>query len=685
MIFLSPEIPHSPVSFFSPARFSSSLCCLPPALTRHVPTEHQQSTENHTLSSTVPISNLPNFHQIMSEAYGVVPGTLKEALSRSTCHLWQGKGLRVQVSNSKVINESSATDRRYRCVLSDGKYSVQGLIDSSCNAYLEANGFSRFSIITINQYTIAKTMKRILLIANLTVDVPKAERIASDLSNLDLFFDLNPAEDMATGIAGSGAQQNSTPQPQQAASTSTSSTFSSSAATSAAPKKSRDDRPVNPIESLSPYQNNWTIKGRVSYKGDIRTWSNSKGEGKLFNVNFLDESDEIRATAFNEMADKFATLLEEGKVYYVTKARIQQSKPKFSHLSHPYELSLDRDTEITECFDASDVPKIHFSFSKLDAVQNLEKDSIIDVIGVINTVNDVFQITAKSTGKPFNRRNITLVDDSNFAIDVGLWNATALDFSIPVGSVVALKGVKVQDFGGRSLSLTHAGSIISNPDIPEAYQLKGWYDSKGSSESFKSLKAENSSSSEPLSRRKTIAQAESEGLGGNEKPDFFTTKASISFIKSDNIAYPACKNEVNNNGRGPSPCNRKVIQEGDGPWRCERCNLTFPEPHYRYILNVSIMDHTSQIWVTLFDEDATKLFNMSAGELLELKQGFDTGAFDKVVKSKVMQEFNFRLKAKEDSYNGTVRTRYQVSSLNTLNYEAECSALVKDLETVLLV
>ncbi|RKP31947.1 replication factor-a protein [Metschnikowia bicuspidata] len=608
----------------------------------------------------------------MTETYGIVPGTLKEALSKSTCHLWRGKGLRVQVTNSKVINESSAAERRYRCVLSDGKYSIQGLIEHQCNAYIEANGFARFSIVTINQYSFAKTVKRILVVSSLTVDVPKAERISSDLINLDPFFNENPSEDIAAQVPSANAQQqNATPQPQ--------------APKPAAPSRPRNDCPVNPIESLSPYQNNWTIKGRVSYKGDIRTWSNSKGEGKLFNVNFLDESEEIRATAFNEMADKFANILEEGKVYYVTKARIQQSKPKFSHLSHPYELSLDRDTEITECFDTADVPKINFNFSKLDAIQNLEKDTILDVIGVINNVKEIYQITAKSTGKPFNRRNITIVDDTNFAIDVGLWNATAVDFSIPVGSVVALKGVKVQDFGGRSLSLTHAGSIVSNPDIPEAYQLKGWYDNKGAKENFKVLKTESSGSFDALSRRKTIAQAESEGLGGGEKPDYFSLKTSISYIKSDNLAYPACSNEVNTTGRGPSPCNRKVIQEGDGSWRCERCNLTYPEPHYRYILNASIVDHTGQIWVTLFDDDATKLFGMSAGELLQLKEMPDDSAFTKIINSGLMKEFSFRLSAKQDSYNGTVRTRYQVSSINSLDYAVECHALAKELQKVLRV
>lgn len=610
----------------------------------------------------------------MTEQYGVVPGTLKEALSRSTCHLWHGKGLRVQVTNSKVINESSATERRYRCVLSDGRYSVQGLIDSRCNAYLEANGFTRYSIITINQYTIAKTMKRILLIADVAVDVPKAERIASDLTSLDQYFDQNPAEDIATGVTA-GATPQTTPQPQKAP---------GAPAAAPATRAPAPERPVNPIESLSPYQNNWTIKGRVSYKSDVRTWSNAKGEGKLFNVNLLDESDEIRATAFNDMADKFYNLLQEGKVYYVTKARIQQAKPKFSHLSHPYELSLDKDTEITECFDTENVPKVNMNFTKLSLVQTVEKDTIIDVIGVIQAVNDVFQITAKATGKPFDRRNITIVDDSNFAIDLGLWNATAVDFSIPVGSVIAVKGAKVQDFGGRSLSLTPSGSLLSNPDIPEAYQLKGWYDSRGSAESFQSLKSESGPSRDAISERKTIALAEQEGLGTKEKPDYFSIKATINYIKTDNFCYPACNNEVNT-GRGPSSCNRKVIQESDGSWRCERCNLTYSEPFYRYILNCSIMDHTGQIWATFFDEEGKKLFQKTASELMHLKQleENDDHLFLESVTAVTMKEFNFRLRARQESFNGNMRIRYNIVSLSDVDYSAECQHLAKELESVL--
>lgn len=34
----------------------------------------------------------------------------------------------------------------------------------------------------------------------------------------------------------------------------------------------------------------WTICARVTQKGQIRTWSNSRGEGKLFSIELVDES-----------------------------------------------------------------------------------------------------------------------------------------------------------------------------------------------------------------------------------------------------------------------------------------------------------------------------------------------------------------------------------------------------------
>lgn len=58
----------------------------------------------------------------------------------------------------------------------------------------------------------------------------------------------------------------------------------------------------------------WTIRARVTNKSAVRSWSNSRGEGKLFSINLADESGEIRATAFRDAVDKFNNFIELNKV-----------------------------------------------------------------------------------------------------------------------------------------------------------------------------------------------------------------------------------------------------------------------------------------------------------------------------------------------------------------------------------
>lgn len=40
--------------------------------------------------------------------------------------------------------------------------------------------------------------------------------------------------------------------------------------------------------------------------------------------------------------------------------------------------------------------------------------------------------------------------------------------------ILAVKGAKLSDFGGRSLSASFSSTLMVNPDIPEAYKLRGW-------------------------------------------------------------------------------------------------------------------------------------------------------------------------------------------------------------------
>lgn len=105
-------------------------------------------------------------------------------------------------------------------------------------------------------------------------------------------------------------------------------------------------RPTLPIKALSIYSNNWTIKARVTYKSEIGKWPN--GEGRFFSVTLLDETEEIRGTGFNLVVDRLYDKFQEGKVYYISKARVNPAKNQFSNIANDYELSLDENTEVEE-------------------------------------------------------------------------------------------------------------------------------------------------------------------------------------------------------------------------------------------------------------------------------------------------------------------------------------------------
>lgn len=404
---------------------------------------------------------------------------------------------------------------------------------------------------------------------------------------------------------------------------------------------------IYPIEALSPYAHKWTIKARVSAKSDIKTWHKATGEGKLFSVNLLDESGEIKATGFNEQCDQYYDLLQEGSVYYISNpCRVQLAKKQFSNLPNDYELTFERDTVIEKAEDQSSVPQVRFNFVNIQDLQTVEKDKTVDVIGVLKEIGETSQIVSKSTGKPYDKRELTLVDDSQFSVRVTIWGKQATAFSSQPESVVAFKGVKVSDFGGRSLSLLSSGTMAVDPDIEDAHRLKGWYDSQGRAESFSTHNnmASMGAATGRKDETKCVSQIKDENLG-MEKDDYFTLKATVVYINQTSFAYPACKSEN---------CNKKVVEQGDGTWRCEKCDISHPRPQYRYIMSFNVNDHTGQLWLNCFDETARTIMGMTADQAMELKETDETqlqAAFEAANCSKL----SFKCRAKMDTYGDNQR------------------------------
>ena len=397
---------------------------------------------------------------------------------------------------------------------------------------------------------------------------------------------------------------------------------------------------VHPIESLSPYGNKWTIKARVTSKSDIKTWHNKNGEGKLFSVNLLDESGEIKATGFNDQCDMFFDLFQEGNVYYISSpCRVQLAKKQFSNLNNDYELTFENNTRVEKAESQSDVPQVRFNFTSIGNLQSVEKDAVIDTLGILREVSEVSEIVAKTTQKPYSKRELTLVDNTNFSVRLTIWGSSASSFDVPLETVIAFKGVKVSDFGGRSLSLLSSGTINVNPDVNEAHILKGWYDAQGRHDQFTSHAAAGMAVGEGgrQDQTKTIGAVKDENLGMGEKPDYFNVKATIIYIKHDNPAYPSCLTP---------DCKKKVIQLEEG-WRCESCGKNHPKPKYRYIMSINVADHTGQMYLSCFDEQGETIMGMSADQLMELKENGD----DKdIYQEATGQQMMFRCRAKMDNY-----------------------------------
>jgi replication factor A1 len=229
------------------------------------------------------------------------------------------------------------------------------------------------------------------------------------------------------------------------------------------------------------------------------------------------------------------------------------------------------------------VPQVQYNFVPLNELDAVEPGQTCDVLGVITHNGELSEIVSKATGKPVPKRELTVADSSGMSVRVTLWGKTAENFRTDEEQpIIAFKGVKVGDFGGRSLSM-HSGSTMSlNLEIDEAFALKGWYEAEGNKSNFKSYSNAGMGgggggqgggpANSTLEDRKTVVEVKEEKLGSNdEKADWFTMKAVVVYVKPDTLFYTACPGEG---------CSKKVNME-NGEWRCEKCDRSYPDCDHR--------------------------------------------------------------------------------------------------------
>jgi replication factor A1 len=410
------------------------------------------------------------------------------------------------------------------------------------------------------------------------------------------------------------------------------------------------------INSINPFHNKWTIKGRIVLKSDIRKFSNKRGEGKLFSFEIADESGQIKIVAFSEVVDIFYPIIEVGKAYTIKKGQVKMSNKQFSSNNNDYEIHLDQTSEI-ELVSDNETPQFFFNFVKIRDIS--PATNTVDVIGVVKESFPVSTFIMKSTQKESLRRDFVLVDETG-TIKATFWGTKAED-EIETDMVLAIKNIKVSDYGGVSLSSLHSSQVHKNPDIKESHSLLGWYNEVG-----KDIKIDLPEREVKISYISDVK---------NQEMPFSAVRATVMFFKEDTMMYESCKEEG---------CTKKVYKNEFGEYRCEKCDKTFYDCNYRYMISVNISDSTGQLWGTLFNDQAVLLFSLTSDQFREMAEN-DANQSQMFIKKFLYKDYIIKLRSRQDNYNDEVRMRYNISDIRPVNYAEEARKNILNIEKTMKV
>ncbi|XP_034684134.1 replication protein A 70 kDa DNA-binding subunit B-like [Vitis riparia] len=157
---------------------------------------------------------------------------------------------------------------------------------------------------------------------------------------------------------------------------------------------------------------------------------------------------------------------------------------------------------------------------------------------------------------------------------------------------------------------------------------------------------------------------------GEDKPSFFSIRAYISFIKPDQTMwYRACKT-----------CNKKVTDViGSGYW-CEGCQKNDDECSLRYIMVVKDSDASGEAWLSLFNEQAERIFGCSADKLNKLKsQQGEENLFQQKLKEAIWVPHLFRISVAQHEYMNEKRQRITARAVVPVDYAAESILLLEEI------
>jgi len=438
---------------------------------------------------------------------------------------------------------------------------------------------------------------------------------------------------------------------------------------------------ITRVVDINPFNaNNITLKVKVENKTAVRTYTNAKGEGKMFSVDLVDDSGEIKCTFFNESVDQYEHMFEIGKVFIITRSGIKPGNPKFCRT--PFEMSINRNTMIHEVEEVINTPKRRYDFiDSIDKIQDLQPQSLVEVIGVIISVGEVQQFNSKND-KEIVKRSVRIADQSNRNIDITFWGDQAHNFQGGVGSTLALKAAKVGEYKGeKTLTVANSTLLELDPDIPEAQNLSHWYSQNSDSIASSSigLSGQGGNNSSRNNKIETLASIQEQISSGEKKTVYGKIKGTLIWINHEDRAplfYKACLDSQKKVIENPNPGNGKR-------WLCESTGQYYDNYDLRYILSCIVGDTTGSQFVTIFNDQGVVLLGVPAKEIETLKEQGRSGEMNAIFDAAIFKRFLFTIRATEEMYQDEMKIRCTVSAMEPINFTSESKRLIDEIESML--
>lgn len=334
-----------------------------------------------------------------------------------------------------------------------------------------------------------------------------------------------------------------------------------------------DDDEYMEIANLTPYDNDWCIRGRVIKKTPKRTFTGRDGQpGCVFNIHILDENnDRIQGVFFTEAANEYHDKLYMGKMYTFRGGDIKKVRnPRYNTTGNDLEIFFNRNSRIQEVVDSDVIPQFFYKFVPLSQIESIDENESVDILALVHRVGDIEDITLRS-GEQRKKKSLFLIDNSGVVCVLTLWGEQAVSVNPRVNEIVGFAELKVRDFRGKQLSFSYNSKMIEDNlrDLPLYRKLM--------SERNRGVTVTKNISEDVFKKYvcKKIRQVNREAqaiLNDNyeskETKLYFNVYGQISFVK-EKIAYPSCHNDN---------CKKKVIKNFSEQYECARCNQTYDEP-----------------------------------------------------------------------------------------------------------